>query len=47
VVSVKVRNRIADDRARPQQSQDPSLTGEDPDVFPTDEPLPDITIVPS
>lgn len=47
VVSVKVRNRIADDRARPQQSQDPGLTGEDPDIIPTDEPLPDITIAPS
>jgi hypothetical protein len=47
VVSVKVRNRIADERAKPQQSQDPGLTGEDPDILPTDEPLPDLTIEPS
>jgi integrin beta 3 len=48
VVSVKVRNRIADDRIRPSESQDPELTGEDPDApLSTDDPLSDLTIEPS
>jgi integrin beta 3 len=48
VVSVKVRNRIADDRTRPQESQDPGLTGEDPDIpLSTEDPLSDLTVAPS
>jgi hypothetical protein len=38
-VSIKVRNAIDDDRGRPQPSQDPDLTGEDPDPVFTDDPL--------
>jgi integrin beta 3 len=38
-VSIKVRNRIDDERGRPQPSQDPSLTGEQPDPIFTDDPL--------
>jgi len=47
VVSVKVRNAISDDRAQPQPSIDPSLTGEDPDPIFTDDPLLDPTTEPS
>jgi integrin beta 3 len=49
VVSIKVRNAIDDDRGRPQPTQDPDLTGEDPDPdpFPTDGPLLDETLYPS
>jgi integrin beta 3 len=39
VVSIKVRNAIDDDRGRPQPTQDPGLTGEDPDPVFTDGPL--------
>jgi hypothetical protein len=39
VVSVKVRNAIADERTGPQPTTDPSLTGEDPDPMLTDDPL--------
>jgi hypothetical protein len=39
VVSIKVRNAIADDRGRPQETQDPDFTGEDPDPIFTDDPL--------
>jgi hypothetical protein len=47
VVSVKVRNAIADERTGPQPSIDPSLTGEDPDPMVTDDPLEDPTPAPS
>ncbi|HEX5540137.1 MAG TPA: hypothetical protein VFX60_01015 [Micromonospora sp.] len=39
VVSVKVRNAVADKRTRPQPSADPSLIGEEPDPIFTDDPL--------
>jgi integrin beta 3 len=38
-VSIKVRNRIDDERGRQQPSQDPSLTGEQPDPIFSDDPL--------
>ncbi|WP_212828442.1 hypothetical protein [Polymorphospora rubra] len=47
VVTVKVRNAIADERTGPQPSTDPSLTGEDPDPIFTDDPLLDLTPSPS
>lgn len=47
VVSVKVRNAIADDRVKSGPSTDPSLTGEDPDPIFTDDPLLDPTPSPS
>ncbi|WP_173083520.1 hypothetical protein [Phytohabitans rumicis] len=47
VVSVKVRNAIADDRVKSGPSTDPSLTGEDPDPIFTDDPLLEPTPSPS
>jgi integrin beta 3 len=47
VVSIKVRNAIADDRGRPQPTQDPDFTGEDPDPLFTDDPLLEPTLSPS
>jgi integrin beta 3 len=47
VVSMKVRNAVADERLKPQPSTDPSLTGEDPDPVFTDDPLEDLTPAPS
>jgi integrin beta 3 len=39
VVSLKVRNAIADERGKPQPSIDPSLIGETPDAIYTEDPL--------
>lgn len=47
VVSIKVRNAIDDDRGRPLPTQDPDLTGEDPDPVFTDAPSLDQTQSPS
>jgi integrin beta 3 len=47
VVSIKVRNAVDDDRGRPQPSQDPGLTGEDPDPFFTDDPFLEESLPPS
>jgi hypothetical protein len=48
VVSIKVRNAVDDDRRRPQPTQDPGLTGEDPDdPVITDDPLLDESPPPS
>jgi len=47
VVSIKVRNAIADDRTGPRPSTDPSLTGVDPDPLPTGDPLSDLLPTPT
>lgn len=47
VVSIKVRNAIDDQRGKPQPTQDPSLTGEDPDPTFSGEPFLDETLPPS
>lgn len=47
VVSIKVRNAIDDRRGHPQPTQDPDMTGEDPDPVFTDSPLLDETLPPS
>lgn len=47
LVSIKVRNAIADDRTGPRPSTDPSLTGVDPDPIFSDDPLDDLTPSPS
>ncbi|MFD1325093.1 hypothetical protein [Micromonospora sonneratiae] len=47
VVSLKVRNAIADDRIGPQPTTDPSLTGVDPDPIFSNDPLLDLTPSPS
>ncbi|HEU4425274.1 MAG TPA: hypothetical protein VFR67_22310 [Pilimelia sp.] len=46
VVSFKVRNAIDDDRTKPTTTQDPGLTGEDPDPIFSDAPLPELTTTP-
>lgn len=39
IVSIKVRNAIADERTGPRPTTDPSLTGEDPEPIFTEDPL--------
>jgi len=46
VVSFKVRNAIDDERTKPNTTQDPGLTGEDPDPVFSDAPLPELTSTP-
>ncbi|MBF9128971.1 hypothetical protein I0C86_08235 [Plantactinospora sp. S1510] len=47
LVSIKVRNAIADERTGPQPRTDPSLTGEDPDPLLTGDPLGGLTPTPT
>ncbi|MGI5149148.1 hypothetical protein ACQEVC_22755 [Plantactinospora sp. CA-294935] len=47
LVSIKVRNAIADERVGPQPTTDPSLTGVDPDPLFTDDPLGGLTPTPT
>ncbi|HYN95238.1 MAG TPA: hypothetical protein VES42_15430, partial [Pilimelia sp.] len=47
VVSIKVRNAIADDRGKPQPAQNPDFTGEDPDPLFTEDPLQESSPTPS